>query len=78
MSNITSLQKYEIFIKFVLRKPNRYTKKNLDKADLLRRKLCEDGYTIRNANEAYQRACDEVNKKGEVSKNGFYLVRLKG
>ena len=60
MTKEKAIQKYESFIRFILRKSTRYTKKNLDKADLLKRIICKSGGNIQDVSKAYSSAKEAI------------------
>jgi len=61
-----AIKRYEGFIRFVLRKPSRYTKANLARADLLRRNICKNGGTIIDAEKAYRRAIVRIDEERKL------------
>lgn len=61
MTKEKAIQRYEGFIRFVLRKPSRLTQANLRRADLLRKLICKSGGTIQDAAKAYDRAKKAIN-----------------
>ena len=61
-----AIKRYEVFIRFVLRKSHRYNQKNLARADLLRRNICKNGGTIADAHKAYQRARDYIQEEAKA------------